>query len=144
MRFTSPTSSPTPIQAPTPIRKNRDKLRFAPWSPQFPVRRPSSFAVQAVAPAPSPPSPASTDRTLSVEASPASTLKNDTDRDDQMSFSVTPSRTLRSQNDKRSFIAFTTLASTYPRLASITLDSASEAPGTGSSVEEYRPKGADV
>jgi hypothetical protein len=42
------------------------------------------------------------------------------------------------------FLAFATIASTCPRLASMTLDSASEAPGTGSSVEEYRPKGADL
>ena len=129
--------SPTPIRAPTPIRKNRDKLRFAPslspkWNSQFPVRRPSSFAVQAVAPdAPTPPSP-------------ASTLKYDTDdqsESDQMSFSVTRSRASSLRYDKRSFAVFPTLASTF---FSVTLESASEARGKGSSVEEYLPKGADL
>ena len=67
---------------------------------EFPVRRPSSCAVQAVAAGsdalPSrdaSPSPAPTDRTLSYPPSPASTLENDTD--DQMSLSVTRSRASR-------------------------------------------------
>ena len=134
----------------TRTRRNQTPIRYSPtWNPQFPVPRRTSLAVQAVAAAPyaprspaptdAPPSPAPTDRTLSYPPSPASTLKNDTD--DQMSFSVTRSGASRLRNNEPSF---TTLASTYQTLASIRLDSAPEAPGTGSSVEEYRPKGADL
>ena len=76
--------------------------------------------------------------------SPASTLKYDTDdqsESDQMSFSVTRSRASSLRYDKRSFAVFPTLASTF---FSVTLESASEARGKGSSVEEYLPKGADL
>ena len=133
----------------TRTSRNQTPIRYSPtWNPQFPVRRPSC-ADQAVAAAPdaprspaptdAPPSPAPTDRTLSYPPSPASTLKYD--NDDQMSFSVTRSGASRLRNNE---LSFTTLASTYQTLASIRLDSASEAPGTGSSVEEYIPKGADL
>ena len=118
-------------------------IRFTPslsptWSPQFPVRRPSSFAVQAVAPdapAPAAPPPASM-----VQCDPAAG-GDGAPPDDQRAFAVFPTLASTPRYDERSVAVFPTLASTF---FSITMDLASDARGTGSSVEEYRPKGADV